>query len=222
MKYRAFAVRCAAGVLSLAFVQAQPLAQDPTSSASPTRPFDPTRVLTETPHDAAFGRYETGPVQAEWLADGRKMRILHEVTYIDPAGKRWSAPNGWIVDGASIPQACWSIVGGPYEGKYREASVLHDYACDKKLGTSHEAARLFYNAMRCSRVPKAKAKAMFWAVLHFGPQWNRSEPTGSGMPAGGAAPPRTLSESQLRTMLDKIENSDPNLADLENADVDPR
>ena len=192
---------------------------EPETNSEPTRKFDPTRILTQRLHDDAFGRYESGPVQAEWLSDGRKMRLLTEVRYVAPDGTRWAAPSSWIVDGASIPQACWSIVGGPYEGKYREASVLHDYACDKKLATSQAAARMFYNAMRCSRVPKAKAKAMFYAVYHFGPQWGRrssAEPTGGGVPAGGSAPePRSLSVEEMRRLEKMMENNDPSLAELE-------
>jgi Protein of unknown function (DUF1353) len=44
-------------------------------------------------------------------------------------------PAGAIVGGASIPQVFWSIIGGPFEDKYREASVIHDYYCEQKSDT---------------------------------------------------------------------------------------
>lgn len=181
--------------------------------------FDPTRVLTQPLHDDRFGHYETGPVQAEWLADGRRMRILQEVRFVDPNGKRWIAPQYWIVDGASIPKAAWSIIGGPYEGKYREASVLHDYACDKKLATSKAAARMFYNAMRCSRVPEAQAKAMYKAVDQFGPHWTSLAGEISAVfntvPATPTPVPGKLEAENMRQLLRKIEKENPSLDHLE-------
>src|SRR5687768_7819159 len=51
---------------------------------------------------------------------------------IDPKGQQWLAPSGSMVNGASIPQFAWSIIGGPFEGLYRDASVIHDVACEQK------------------------------------------------------------------------------------------
>src|SRR5262245_9101617 len=76
-----------------------------------------------------YGKY-VGKVKTEWLEEGRKMRLLETFTYIDPKGAAWLAPEGSVVDGASIPRFAWSIIGGPFEGKYRNASVIHDVACD--------------------------------------------------------------------------------------------
>ena len=184
-------------------------AEPPKEPKTGANQFDPTRILTQPLHDVRFGHYDTGRVQAEWLADGRSMRILEEVRYVDPAGKTWIAPKYWIVDGASIPQAFWSLIGGPFEGMYREASVLHDYACDKKLGSSKEAARMFYHAMRCSRVPEAKAKTMYLAVLKYGPQWRRGEPVG-----GGAAA-KELKPQEVQKIYRQIETDHPTLEELE-------
>ncbi len=65
------------------------------------------------------------------------MKLLYNFTYEDPNGLLWNAPGGSIVDGASIPRIAWKVVGTPFYGKYRDASVIHDVACeDKKLGTS--------------------------------------------------------------------------------------
>ena len=41
---------------------------------------------------------------------------------------------GRVVDGASIPSVFWSIIGAPYTGKYRDASVIHDYYCETHRG----------------------------------------------------------------------------------------
>ncbi len=44
-----------------------------------------------------WGSYSAEP-KTEWLKDGRKMKLLEQVTYTDPAAKVWIAPAGWIVD----------------------------------------------------------------------------------------------------------------------------
>ncbi len=96
-------------------------------------------------------------------------KLLDNFTYEDPNGLLWNAPSGSIVDGA------WKVVGTPFYGKYRDASVIHDVACkDKK--TSWELVHLaFYNAMIASGVSKLKAKIMYAAVYHFGPRWSQKK-----------------------------------------------
>lgn len=120
-----------------------------------------------------YGKF-IGSVKAEWLQDGRKMKLLEDFSYVDQFQNRWDAPAGWIVDGASIPQFAWSIIGGPFEGKYRKASVIHDVECDRKLRSWESVHEVFYNAMRASDVSVIKAKIMYAAVYHFGPRWGYS------------------------------------------------
>lgn len=67
-----------------------------------------------------------GRVLAEWLDDGRLMRLEEPFEYVGPDRRRWPVPKGTIVDGASIPRPLWSVIGGPFEAKYRNASVVHD------------------------------------------------------------------------------------------------
>jgi len=117
-----------------------------------------------------FGSFE-GKVQAEWLPDGRSMRLLAPFAYTDPAGVIWEAHAGAVVDGASIPRVAWSGIGGPFTGKYRNASVVHDVACDAKKAQWEEVHEAFYWAMRASGVKDWRAKVMYGAVYHFGPRW---------------------------------------------------
>src|SRR3954447_8189198 len=71
---------------------------------------------------AAGWGYFTGEVDARWENDGRTMVLIDELRYTDPYGQVWVAPAGSKVDGASIPRAFWSVIGVPFEGKYRKAS----------------------------------------------------------------------------------------------------
>jgi len=101
------------------------------------------------------------------------MRLLASFAYIDPTGQKWEAPKDSVVDGASIPQFAWSFIGGPFEGNYREASVIHDVGCDQKVRPWNIVHEAFYWAMRASQVESWRAKVMYAAVYHFGPRWER-------------------------------------------------
>jgi Protein of unknown function (DUF1353) len=98
-------------------------------------------------------------------------KIETDFRFKDPNGLLWSTPAGTSVDGASIPQFFWSFIGGPFEGPYINASVIHDYYCQTKERTAHDTHRNFYYGMRASQVPEWKASLMHWAVSTFGPSW---------------------------------------------------
>jgi hypothetical protein len=127
-----------------------------------------------------------GVVLTEWLRDGRTMKLLEDFAYVDAAGKRWLAKKGLSVDGASIPRALWWS-GGPYEGTYREASVVHDVYCAENPKTASWQAvhRMFYEAMLTSGVEQTRALVMYGAVYRHGPRW----PNPPGIPAPAGAPP---------------------------------
>lgn len=121
--------------------------------------------------DPAFGRYE-GDVVAKWLNHDVEMELVDDFHYIDSNSKRWTAPTGSVINGASIPSMFWSVIGGPFEGRFRNASVLHDSACEMQRESWQDVHRMFYDACRCSRVGVGKAQTMYWAVYHFGPRWD--------------------------------------------------
>jgi len=106
------------------------------------------------------------------------MKVLETVTYTDPFNRTWDAPEGWVVDGSSIPRVFWTIVASPYVGKHRNASVFHDVACDRKEAPWQDVHTMYYNACRLGGVGNAKAKLMFAAVWMGGPRWELpSEPS---------------------------------------------
>lgn len=88
-----------------------------------------------------------------------------------PAREKWISPTGSVVNGASIPQLFWSVVGGPLEGKYRNASIVHDTECERMGESSDAVHRMFYEGCRCGGLTEQEAKAMYWAVFKFGPRW---------------------------------------------------
>jgi hypothetical protein len=72
---------------------------------------------------------------------------------------------------ASIPRLFWPIIGAPLDGNYRDASIVHDWYCDRRTRTWQATHRVIYEAMLVSSVPYSKAKVMYFAVRWRGPRW---------------------------------------------------
>lgn len=130
-------------------------------------------LATEAAHsEEYFGEFSDGPAGTFVSAEPRpRFRLTDIFKFKDPNGFEWSVPQNTEVDGASIPAAFWSFIGGPFEGNYLKASVIHDYFCETKERTAHDTHRNFYYGMRAEGVPDWKAKLMHWAVATFGPSW---------------------------------------------------
>jgi len=109
-------------------------------------------------------------VHSEWLSDGRTMKLLKSLSYIDKEGTEWNAPSGSLVDGASIPRFFWRFIGSPFSGKYRRASVIHDVYCNNEIKPSKSTHKVFREMMLTDEVPKLKAWMMWLAVRTFGPR----------------------------------------------------
>ena len=169
-----------------------------------------------------WGYYNGDPV-TKWNPDGRTMTLLTELSYTDPHGVVWTAPIGSVVDGASIPRYLWSVMGGPFEGKYRNASVLHDVAYGEHNRPSWDCDRMFYNAMRCSGVSAAEAKTIYYALYKFGHHWKfpikRGKPVKyeGALVARGEEIPRAVpvNPAQINEARDWISNTDPSLEQIE-------
>lgn len=128
-------------------------------------------ILESTP--VAFGEFEGGDPQIQLLNDGRSAQLLQPIGYVGPEPDKqpWPVPAGITLDGASIPRPLWSLIGGPFEGRYRNASIVHDHYCVIKTRAWKATHRMFHLAMLCSGVSTFKAKVMFYAVYRFGPRW---------------------------------------------------
>jgi len=106
-----------------------------------------------------------GIVQTEWLPDGRSVRLLSLLQYIDDQEQAWQAPEGLVSDGASIPRVFWWLIGSPFTGKYRRGAVVHDAYHKDHKGRSRKAVdKVFYQIMREDGVRWWKAQSIYWAV----------------------------------------------------------
>lgn len=116
---------------------------------------------------ADFGKFSGNP-KTEWLTHptipDRDMKLLEDFWYIDPDGRRWLAPIGSIINGASIPRPLWTIVGSPYTDDYRNASVVHDIACDDANVNRKEADKMFYYACLAGGCSEDQAEQLYLGV----------------------------------------------------------
>lgn len=119
------------------------------------------------------GRYE-GDLVVLVLDDGRRVKLTQPFAYFDPADLPWPVPRNAIVDGASIPRALWTLIGGPFEGKYRNASVIHDWYCDRRNRPWQDVHRMFHHAMLTSGVDALQARVMYAGVRWGGPRWSET------------------------------------------------
>ena len=114
-----------------------------------------------------YGSFSGNP-KTEWLSDpglpDRDMKLLEDFSYTDPAGKTWPAPQGSIVNGASIPRPLWSTVGSPYTDDYRSASVVHDIAVEDTAVNRKEADKMFYYACLAGGCSLKQASLLYAGV----------------------------------------------------------
>lgn len=142
-------------------------------------------VLEETVEAAGdWGRYEGTPPSITLLPDGRKATLDRAIAFYQADETHWPVPVGAELDGASIPRVFWTLIGGPFEGKYRDASIVHDHYCVTQDRPWADVHRMFYDGMRCSGVGKRKAGVMYYAVYRFGPRW--PDPSGESVESAPA------------------------------------
>lgn len=160
---------------------------------------------------SGWGRF-SGPIETRWENDGVTMVLLNELRYTDPYGEVWVAPAGSRVDGASIPRAFWSLIGGPFDGKYRNASVLHDVAYDEQNRSPQDVDLMFYNAMRASGVGAVTAKTMYYALRRHGRHWKhrQAEPANDGVDRSSAMNPGEVGEIEQW-----VQQNDPSLDQID-------
>jgi hypothetical protein len=147
------------------------------------------------------GKYDPGHTE---------FRLVEDYAYVAADGRKWVVPKGTVVNGASIPKAFWSVVGGPWSGEYRNATVLHDYMCETRNESSDFTHRLFYEALRANGVSLALAKIMYYAVREGGPKWDITT---------RLIEPRVIrddvTEEEVKKIISEVALEDPTLDEID-------
>lgn len=144
-------------------------------------------VLYSAAAEETYGHYSSGP-HGTWIPGPERplYRIDKKYTYTDtsqrleqvfgPHETNWIAPKGEVVDGASIPDLAWTMVGGPFSGNYFYASIIHDYYCCSKSRDYDLTNAEFMYGMLASGVERWQAELMTLGVLIGGPpRWQVDE-----------------------------------------------
>ena len=165
----------------------------------------------------------SGDPRTLWQTDpkkpDRKMSVLEDFWFIDPDEKKWLTPANYGVDGASIPRALWTLVGSPYTGDYRRASIVHDKACDDAVGNSaarRAADRMFFHACREGGCGIAEAIMLYigvriGALTGLVPAWQFTVNDEAPRLERSAGDDRLEADFRLaaRIVLDQGESDDP-------------
>lgn len=180
--------------------------------------------LSETEQSASDGSnwgYYSGEPVTRWNPDGRTMTLMSELRYTDPQGVVWIAAIGsrWRIH----PPLPLVDHGRAFEGKYRNASVLHDVAYGQHNRPWQDCDRMFYYAMRCSGVSPVESKTMYYALYKFGHHWKfpikRAKPVKyeGGLVARAEEIPRAVpvNPDQINEARDWIRSAEPSLEEIE-------
>lgn len=143
-------------------------------------------LSTDTDGPAATPKGKFTPARITLKEHGDLKELVDEsLTFHDPRGINWIAPQGTLTDGASVPRLALPITDGRWDERFLKAAVVHDAYCQKENETRspdqyrtrpwQEVHRMFYEACIAGDTPPLKAKIMSAAVWWAGPRWNDPE-----------------------------------------------
>lgn len=114
----------------------------------------------------------------------RNVQLLEPFGYKDSKGVDWDVPAGYVSDGASIPWSLWGFIGGPYDGPYRDAAIIHDFYCDQKNRKWEDVHAMFLEAALKRGTAESTAQTMYAGILYGGPRWDAPKLTKGQMLPG--------------------------------------
>ena len=94
--------------------------------------------------------------------------ILLEDVVVESLGYKLTVKKGFDFDGASIPQALWSVYGNPLSGKFRIAALVHDALYASAELPREVADAIFLDLMKQHKVGYVKRQTMYYAVRSAG------------------------------------------------------
>jgi hypothetical protein len=103
----------------------------------------------------------------EFVPGSDNVRTTGVLKYDCPRTKqRFVVPAGFTCDGASIPRILWTLVGHPFDKRWRRESVLHDwfYRTTGHGISRRMADQIFYYSLRDGGLRYTKALLMYLGV----------------------------------------------------------
>ena len=97
---------------------------------------------------------------------GRKWKLIKDWEIL-VKGHKLIIPKGFITDFATVPRWLW-LIFPPATGKYRKATIVHDWMYVTAYKTKQIADKLFLYILESSKVRFTKRYLMYYAVKLFG------------------------------------------------------
>ena len=108
----------------------------------------------------------TGPLDVRHSdPTGRRKTVLSPFSFEGP-GDRVEVPAGFVTDFASIPRWLWWLY--PPDGRWAQASVVHDVLYRQQVRNRAAADAVFLQAMEVSKVPAARRWTFYLVLRLFG------------------------------------------------------
>ncbi len=121
-----------------------------------------------------WGRFP-GPLDVRSDGNGRDWSLLKDFAFVDQNDKRWNADKDKFTwNGASIPLPAWVLVGSPFIGCHRKASVVHDFYYQNHVSCSETRKNvdvMYYHACRAGGMGWVNANVQYYCLRWFGKRW---------------------------------------------------
>lgn len=106
-------------------------------------------------------------LRGEFLGKG-EWKLTKPFVYNSKRFGKIVVPEGFVINGASIPRFLWSIIGSPWSGRYAKGSGIHDWVYYDQTFTRKECDEIFLEIMVLDKVPAWKRFVIFRALRIFG------------------------------------------------------
>ncbi len=116
----------------------------------------------------------SGRIVVEWADDIQfvaAMRLVENFSFTQSSGKTWLVPAGSIVDGRSMSPLFVRLSGHPFDGGFRKAAVVYDYATKDMAEPWQDAQQMFFDASVAEGILPIEAKVMYMLLNATGPRW---------------------------------------------------
>ena len=135
-----------------------------------------TLVITGVPVTGTSGAEQggfEGRVVVEWLDDAfvPSVRTVEDFGFRQTKGKFWKVARGQVFNGKGMPPLFSDMVGSPYEGSFRKASMVYESATQRMTEKWDEAQRMFFEASVAEGVAPQDAKVMYLLLALQGSRW---------------------------------------------------
>lgn len=115
--------------------------------------------------------YFEGLVYHDWITEGRRFRLLKDLTFTDSSGKAWKVPRGFIVTRDNVPPFIQRWIADPFCARMRRATAVHAFFCHARSVPSAQVHRMFAEAMKADGVPWRQRFFVYWGLILFGDTW---------------------------------------------------